>query len=133
MVLTEVQTHYSLQHSYLYLSILGITTCLTDCEDDTTGLGWPGSVCVYNKQLINCVKTFPIRLGSALSGVTFLSFLSSHNSCPTRTAENKMRPSLSHNLCIALHSLNCQPRPGGLQIGITGSRGKLEVSPRPLF
>ena len=37
MVLTVGQTHYSLYHSYLYLSILGIT-CLTDCDDDTTGL-----------------------------------------------------------------------------------------------
>ena len=37
VVLTVGQTHYSLYHSYLYLSILGIT-CLTDCDDDTTGL-----------------------------------------------------------------------------------------------
>ena len=54
-------------------------------------------VCVYNKQLINCVKTFPIRLGSAISGATFCPFFLLRT---TRTGENKMRS--SHNYCSAV-------------------------------
>ena len=101
---------------------------------DWAGLGW---LCLCIQQTTNQLRkniSYSAWLCSIWCYFFVLSFfLSSHNSCPTRTAENKMRPSLSHNLCIALHSLNCQPPPGGLQIGITGSRGKLEVSPRPLF
>ena len=115
MVLTEGQTHYSLYHSYLYLSILGIT-CLTDCEDDTAGLYCV--LCVYNKQLINCVKTFPIRLGSAISGATFLSFLSSQNLLHQQGQQRtRCAPATTIAVqCIPLIPSTCWPT------DITGSR-----------